>query len=67
MNISKAKIQLAMARREMRVVDVAAEAGLTIQTIAKIMRKGKCKPVTLGKIAHALGVEPEDLLDEEGM
>jgi len=49
----------------MRTVDVAAEAGLAIQTIATIMRKGKCKPITLGKIARALDVPPESLVDEE--
>jgi DNA-binding Xre family transcriptional regulator len=66
MVISSKKLMIAMAGREMRAADVADEAGLTRQTVSAIIRRGKCKPVTLGKIAHALGVEPKDLVDMEG-
>lgn len=66
MVISSKKLMIAMAGREMRAADVADEAGLTRQTVSAIVHNGRCKPVTLGKIARALGVEPKDLVDMEG-
>jgi DNA-binding Xre family transcriptional regulator len=65
MVISSKKLMLAMAGREMRAADIADETGLSRQTVSTIVQSGKCKPVTLGKIARALGVKPEQLVDME--
>ena len=65
MVISSKKLMIAMAGREMRAADVADEAGLTRHTLSSVMRTGVCRTDTLGKIAHALGVEPKDLVDME--
>lgn len=40
-------------------------AEISPQTISKIIKNGRSKPKTIGKIAKALGVEPADMLEEE--
>ena len=65
MVINRQKLMLAMAGREMRAANVADEAGLSRHTLSDVMRTGKCRTDTLGKIARALGVEPKDLVDME--
>jgi len=66
MVINSQKLMLTMARREMRAADVVEETGLSRSVVSAIIHGKKCKPVTLGKIARALGVEPEQLVDMEG-
>ena len=66
MVINSQKLMIAMAKQEMRAADVADEAGLSRRTLSVVMTTGSCRTDTLGKIAHALGVEPKDLVDMEG-
>ena len=65
MKINSKSIKLIMAKQEMRAADVADEAGLSRRTLSQVMRTGTCRTDTLGKIARALGVEPEQLIDGE--
>lgn len=66
MMVNSKKLMVSMAKREMRAADVANEAGLSRRTLSSVMQTGVCRTDTLGKIARALGVEPEQLMDMEG-
>lgn len=57
------RIRLEMARKKMTSNDLAKASGIGHTTISMIMSGKKCRPVTLGKIAAALGVDPAELYD----
>lgn len=59
------KFDVACARACMSVNDVAKESGVPRQTVANAALERGTSPVTLGKIARALGVDPADLLKKE--
>ena len=62
MQIDKIKLQLLLAEKELSAKDLAEMAEISPQTISKIIKKGRSKPKTIGKIAKALGVEPAELV-----
>jgi transcriptional regulator with XRE-family HTH domain len=66
MNLSRDKLMLAMARECNNDKELCAKAGLASVTFTQV-KSGRCspKPATLGKIARALGVEPEELIEGE--
>lgn len=64
MQLDRNKIDLVMAKREMSVIDLAAACGITRQRASMILNSKNTQPKTVGKIANALGVEPEELLEE---
>lgn len=44
---------------------LAEMAGVSRVTINSTLLKGSCSTVTAGKIAKALGVNPEDIIEKE--
>lgn len=60
------KFLVAMAKMEMEPMELAEKADVS-RNIVYAMRKG-CfiKPKYFGKVARALGVEVEDLIEEKG-
>ncbi len=62
MQIDKIKLQLLLAEKELSAKDLAEMAEISPQTISKIIKNGRSKPKTIGKIAKALGVEPAELV-----
>ncbi len=67
MKIDNDKLNLAMARKGMYLKDLCKEAGIS-EPPFRAVRQGKAKPrpATIGKIATALGVEVEDIIEGEG-
>lgn len=66
MKVNRQKLELAMARACMNSADLPAAAGLPRPTVQNaIVGKGK-RPGTLGRIAKALGVDPAEIIGEEG-
>lgn len=63
MNIDKGKIQLCMARKEMDRRELSECSGLAVPTIGTIMRRGRCSTKTVGKLARALGVDVEEIVE----
>ncbi len=62
MVIDKDKLEIAMANICIGQYDLCEKAGINKQTYRNV-RKGKnCKPVTVGKIAKALGICAEALI-----
>lgn len=64
MKLSKKKVFLLMAEREMSYTDLAREAGLSRQNLHCILGRGTSRAKSIGKIANALGVKPEEVLEE---
>lgn len=65
MLVDRKKLELAMARACMNSADLPAAAGLPRPTVQNAIVGKSVRPGTLGRIARALGVDPEDLLREE--
>ena len=64
--VDKKKILLAMARMRISDSDLCKKSGVSKNTIGRI-KAGKFnpKPATLGKLAYALDLDPEDIIDEK--
>lgn len=65
MKVNKQKLQLAMARVCMNSADLPSAAGLPRATVQNAIVGKGIRPGTLGKIAKALGVDPEDIIEKE--
>lgn len=59
------KFDVVCARACMSISDIANETGIRRQTVANAALERGTSPLTLGKIARALGVDPADLLKKE--
>lgn len=64
MKLDKRKLNLARAKNCMTVRDLAKAASVSMQSISCMDRTKETKAVIVGKIAKALGVEPEDIIEE---
>ena len=64
MKADKAKLTLAMARRCWNPQDLAKAAEMPPQTVNRVLLERGIRPATLGKLARALGCDPEELLKE---
>lgn len=65
MKISKEKIELILAKKNLKVVEAAKIMGMTRQNFSTIKNRGTCWPSTAAKIAKGLGVEVEEILESE--
>lgn len=65
MKISRKKIEVQQARSGISSAQIAELCNTSVQVISRVLKKGVCNPVTLGKIARALGVDPEEITDDE--
>lgn len=63
MRLNRLKVQLIMAKLGVNQASVAAKAGISRQTMSAVMNGRNCRPDLLGKIAKALGVEPEKIIE----
>ncbi len=62
MNICVEKIRVLMAEREGTVVGLAADCGITKAALYALLKSGRTKEQTAGRLAHALGVTVPDIL-----
>ncbi len=61
------ELDVMLARRKMKLQDLAAEVGITIQNLS-ILKTGKAKAIrfeTLNEICRALDCQPGDILKFE--
>lgn len=65
MKANRKKLELAMARACMTSAELSTAAELPRPTLYNVMAGRSVMPATLGKIARALGVDPEYILDTE--
>ena len=64
MRVDKSKLSLAMARACMTPESLTAAAGMPRPTVNNVISGRSVMPVTLGKVARALGVDPADIIKE---
>ena len=65
MKVNKKKMQIALARKCMSLSVAAKVADMPYQSVLNAQKGRGISPVTLGKIARALGVDPEEIVDNE--
>ena len=65
MKLDSKKVRLEMALACMNPQDLAAAAEMPPQTINGALRERSIRPATLGRIAHALGVDVTEIIKEE--
>ena len=66
MKINKQKLQIALATACMTAKEVIEKSGLSKAATMNAITGKKVKPITVGKIAKALNVPVENLIDLEG-
>ena len=66
MRADKKKLELAMARACIAPAEIPERAGLLRPTANNVLNGKSVRPDTLGKVARALGVDPLDIILEEG-
>jgi transcriptional regulator with XRE-family HTH domain len=65
MKLSNYKLQIAMANACITVNELSVQSEVSRIALSKIMNgKSNPKPVTIGKIAKALNVKVEDIIEE---
>lgn len=63
MRLSRSKVYLLMAKELVNQATLAETAGISRQTMSAVMNGRSCRPDLLGKIAKALGVDPEEIIE----
>ena len=63
MIVNKQKLELAMSNAFMNPYDLCKLVKIQYQTYRRISNGGNCKPATVGKIAKALDVKVENLIE----
>ena len=63
MKVNRKKLEIELARRCMPISELRT-MGLSPHTLRCIQNGVNAKPVTVGKIAKALGVDPIDIIED---
>jgi len=63
--ISKAKLNVALARKQWNQRDLRDNAVVSAQTILNLNKGKTVMPATVGKIAAALGVDVTEIIEDE--
>lgn len=63
MKVSNEKLEIAMANECITRNELARKSGVAEITLTKMKTNPNTKPVTIGKIAKALRVKVEDLIE----
>ena len=64
MKLKKAKVLLVMAERNMYQKDLAEAAGMSRGNLSTLINVKNCQPRTAFRIAKALGVSAEEILED---
>lgn len=62
LKLDETLLKVAMARHCINPKALAEQAGIAYATLKRATKTGKTKPSTIGKIAHALGVDVTELI-----
>lgn len=58
------KILICMARNQMNDSDLLKAAGIQSSTWSQVKKRGKARPVTIGKIAKGLNVDVTEIIKD---
>lgn len=64
MRLNRTKIYLLLVDKFGTQQKLADAAGISRQTMSAVMNGRNCRPELLGKIAKALEVEPEEIIED---
>lgn len=62
MKADRKKLELEMARSCMSTEELAIKAKMPLSTVKNVITGRSVRPVTMGKVARALGVDPDCIL-----
>lgn len=65
MRLSRRKIDIAMARKQMTVTQLAKAYGVSRARINVVLNQREVSTVSAGRMAGALGVDVTEILEEE--
>lgn len=65
MKLDKKKVEIAMARACMSYTELSEAAGIGPKNLRTTLGKSDSRPVTVGRIARALGVDVLEILADE--
>ena len=63
MRISRKKLAVLLIDKDMKVKQLAEQSGISRCTVSAVRGGKSCSPETIRKIAAALGVEPEEIIE----
>lgn len=63
MKLSKAKLEIAMARAKLNRDELSVKATIPRPTINTVFTRCSCKPATAGRIADALEVDVTEIIE----
>lgn len=58
-------IKIALARNKMRTSDLCEKTGISQSNLSSMIRRGRMRSTTAGRIAEALGVDVETIIKKE--
>lgn len=65
MKLSKSKIEILLAEKQLTKTQFADASGMSRQTFCIALTRGYCLPKTAGRIAQALNVKVTDIIETE--
>ena len=65
LNLSKRKILIILAKRGMSICRLSELTGIHAAALCQMLKRKTCRSVTAGKIAAALGVNVEEIIEDE--
>ncbi len=64
MVVNKKKLEMAMANACLNTQELCKEIGMKYQQFYRVANGNNCKPATVGRIAKALSVPVENLIED---
>ena len=65
MKLNVNKIKLVLAEKGMLLQELAAQSGISRQSVSAVMARGTCSIVTAGKLAEGLGLSVTEIVRED--
>lgn len=63
MRINRKKLAVLLIDKDMKVAQLVEKSGLARCTVSAVRGGKSCSPETVRKLAAALGVEPEEIIE----
>ena len=64
MKLDKVKFEKVLAERQVNLKDLCVNAGIGISTLQKVRKGNTPRPATIGRIAKALNVPVQEIIQE---
>ena len=65
LKLSKRKILIILAKRRLSIQRLSELTGIHAANLCQMLNRKSCRPITAGKIAAALGVGVEEIIEDE--